>query len=81
METQDVTTHELQRIFGENVRRHRKRNKLSQDQLAAKLHIYKPYISEIENGKRSVLFDTIARFADALGTTPDSLLRQSRNTG
>lgn len=78
METQDVTTQELQRIFGENVRKYRTKQKLSQEELADKVGSFKPYVSEIENGKRSVLFETIAKFADALETTPDSLLRRPR---
>lgn len=71
-----MTTDELNEIFGANVRRFRSHLKMTQRQLAEKLNVYTPYISEIENGKRSPLFATIARFAEALGTTPDVLLKK-----
>lgn len=52
--------------FGLNVVYYRKKNRLSQTQLAELVDIHRTYVSAIELGKVSVSFDVLFRLADAL---------------
>lgn len=65
---------ELVQVFAENVRRHRLALGLSQRELADKLGVHPPYISDLERGKKTPQLGGLARLAEALDTTPDMLL-------
>jgi transcriptional regulator with XRE-family HTH domain len=62
-------------VFGDRLRRRRKAQQLSQQELAALMQIPQSWISELENGKRPhVEADTVYRFCRALGCTSDYLV-------
>lgn len=60
-------------IFGSNVRKYRKNNRLSQMDLSKKCKISRSYISEVELGKRNVTMDNIESIAKALKISVDKL--------
>jgi len=62
-------------LFGERLRRQRKVQQMSQQELAKLMQIPQSWISELENGKRPhVEADTVYRFCRALGCTSDYLV-------
>lgn len=65
---------ELVGIFAANVRRHRKALGLTQADLAKRLSVHVPYVSDLERGKKTPFLGNLAKIADALETTPDALL-------
>ena len=78
--TSQVDPDELTRVFASNVRARRLALGLTQAELAARLAKHKPYVSEIENAKRTPWLPNLALFAAALETTPAALLRQPKTT-
>lgn len=74
----DVQPEQLVAIFAANVKARRLALGLTQAQLAERLNAHVPYISAIENGKRTPFLGNVANFAEALQTTPDALLRASK---
>lgn len=55
------------RLVGQELRRARKEAKLTQDELAERLDLTAPYISNVEAGRVNLTVGQLARFADALG--------------
>jgi transcriptional regulator with XRE-family HTH domain len=64
----------ITKIVGENVRRAREAVGLSQEELGDKAGIDRTYVSGVERGVRNPTVRVLARFAEALETTPDKLL-------
>ena len=52
--------------FGQVVRKLRKEQKISQEELAERCGLHRTYISDIELGKRNVSLENIERIAAAL---------------
>ena len=65
---------QLQQVFGANVRRRRLELGITQGELARRAGVPQPNISDIENGKQSPTFPTLARIAEALSIPPSHLL-------
>jgi transcriptional regulator with XRE-family HTH domain len=65
----------LRDILGKNLRKYRNYNKLSQAELAEKLDISIPFLSDIENGKKWVSPKTLVRMADVFNIEVFELLR------
>jgi transcriptional regulator with XRE-family HTH domain len=65
---------DLNKLVGLNIRRRRQELRLTQQQLAERMEIWQPYLSEIENGKRATTLATLAEIAEALEVTPSYLL-------
>lgn len=65
---------ELVDLFAANVRRRRLELKLTQLQLAERLGAHVPYVSDLERGKKTPFLGNLAKLAEALETTPDTLL-------
>ena len=62
-------------VFGERLRRRRKDQQMSQQELATLMRVPQSWISELENGKRPhVEADTVYRFCRVLGCTSDYLV-------
>lgn len=70
----DVQPSELSLIFRANLKNRRKELGLSQHELAEALGVTQPCVAQLENGRRLPQLDTLARYAEALATTPDALL-------
>ncbi len=64
------------KLMGDNVRRHRLRLRLTQEDLAAETDLKRSYLSELENGRRNPTVRVLGRLADALGVEPAELLRR-----
>lgn len=61
--------------FGNNMKRIRAKKKMSQGDIARALDVDRGYISNIENGKKNPTLATVAKIANALGVSPDELLK------
>jgi transcriptional regulator with XRE-family HTH domain len=66
---------DLPQILGRNVREHRKRLGLSQEQLALDAEMKRSYVSDLERGTRNPSVKAIARLAAALNVDAWMLLR------
>lgn len=62
-------------IVGLNFRRQRNARGWSQDELALRATIQRAYLSQIENGKRTMTLLMLQEIASALQVAPDSLLK------
>lgn len=61
-------------LFGKKVREVRRRQKLTQDQLAYESDISKNQISRIERGQINTGLSTIVKLAEVLGVHPKELM-------
>jgi transcriptional regulator with XRE-family HTH domain len=66
---------DLRRMLSKNIKRYRGYRKLSQAELAEKLDISVPFLSDIENGKKWVSPRTLAKMADTFNVEAFELLR------
>jgi transcriptional regulator with XRE-family HTH domain len=60
--------------FGRNLRRVRKREDLSQEQLAKRASLHRTEIGKLENTERVCRIDTLIRLAGAMAVPPAELL-------
>lgn len=65
---------DLQRTLGRNLRAHRQRLGLSQEQFAEKLGYHRTYIGGIEQGLRNLSLRSVERFAADLNLQAIDLL-------
>lgn len=65
--------------IGQKIQEHRKENGWTQEELAKRMGISRATVAQYEADKRKPKYETIVRFADALGTSVDSLLGQEKN--
>ena len=61
--------------LGKNMKRIRAKKNMSQGDIARALEVDRGYISNIENGKKNPTLATIQKLANALGVSPDELLK------
>ena len=59
--------------FGANLRHHRRRAGLSQEETAVRASIHRTAVGMLERGERIARADTVARLAGALEVAPDEL--------
>ncbi len=60
--------------FGGNLRRVRRRQGLSQEQLATRASLHRTEVGRLEGGERVCRIDTLIRLAGALAVPPGELL-------
>jgi transcriptional regulator with XRE-family HTH domain len=60
--------------FGQNLRRVRKREDLSQERLAKLASLHRTHIPLLEKGGRNCRIDTLIRLAGAMAVAPEELL-------
>jgi transcriptional regulator with XRE-family HTH domain len=65
---------EVAERFGDNLRRIRRREGLSQENLAARASLHRVTIGLLENGQRVPRADTLIRLAGAMQVAPGELL-------
>ncbi len=70
-----MTEKDVKELFGYNLKRIRKDKKFSQMDLANRLDMHFTFISDIENGKKWVSPETIAKIATLLNVEPFQFLR------
>ena len=61
-------------LFGKNIRKYRKLQNISQEELAFRSNLHRTYISDIERGQRNVPLDNIDKLAKALNIKITKLL-------
>ncbi len=64
--------------FAINLRKARRRKKISQEELGFRCDLHRTEISLLERGGREPRLATIMKLSAALGTTPDDLCRGIR---
>jgi len=75
-----MTEVEIRSIFGSNLKRYRNYRKLSQAELAEKLDISIPFLSDVENGRKWISPVTLVKFASALNIEPYELFKPENST-
>lgn len=65
---------EIIEILGKNIKEARKRNNMTQSELAEKLGVSKQVVSSYENGKRSPSYEMLLKIANVFCTTINDLL-------
>ena len=68
----------LYAIIAENIRKERKRQRISREALAERADISVDTVKNVEGGRGTMRLDTYLRIARALGTTPMSLIRDGQ---
>lgn len=71
-----ISKSDIDKIFGKILREFRIKSGLTQEQLSEKLGISLKYISRIENGNNGVKTQTLIRYMDILGITPNLLYQE-----
>lgn len=61
--------------LGSNVKRYRKENNLTQEQLATKVRVSSTYVGFIEQGQRNPSLKTLDKIARVLGVEMPELLK------
>ncbi len=62
------------KLFGKNVRKHRHKKGISQEDLAGICSLHRTYIGSVERGERNVGLENIVKIARALNVTLQELL-------
>jgi transcriptional regulator with XRE-family HTH domain len=65
---------QVYRVVGERIRDERKRQNITQDELAKEIGLTRTSITNVENGRQKLLLHTLFQIADYLGTSPVRLL-------
>ena len=65
---------EIRALIGSNIRRYRKANNMTQEQLAEKVGVSTSFCANIERGGRSMSIAVLTKFAQALSVSVDSLV-------
>ena len=67
---------DIDKILGENFKKYRIKNKLTQEKIAEKLGISVKYISRIENGTGGVKVETLVNYMNILGISPNVIFEK-----
>lgn len=67
----------IRKLFGENVKKYRKQQGLSQEQLAERLEISTNHLSVIETGTKFVTYKLLEKIIAELDVLPASLFQSS----
>ena len=70
-----MTETEIRSIFGSNLKRYRNYRRFSQAELAEKLDISIPFLSDVENGRKWFSPMTLVKFASVLEIEPYELFK------
>jgi len=67
----------LNAIVGNNIRRLRQEQGLSQEDFADLTELHRTYIGGVERGERNITLDTLLKISNALQVPPTQLLLES----
>ncbi|MDR2596140.1 MAG: helix-turn-helix transcriptional regulator [Treponema sp.] len=70
---------ELRAILSANLKRYRNYRKFTQEEMAEKMEISIPFLSDVENGRKWVSPATLVKLADVLGVEPHELFKPQQN--
>ena len=65
---------EVYRMVGERIREERKRQNITQEELASRVGLTRTSITNVEKGRQKLLLHTLVQIADRLGVSPERLL-------
>jgi transcriptional regulator with XRE-family HTH domain len=65
----------ISKRLGENIKKIRTSKGMSQGDICRALDMDRGYMSAIENGKKNITIQQLERLAQALGVSPDKLLK------
>jgi len=68
---------QVYRMVGERIRDERKRQNITQDELANEIGLTRTSITNVEKGRQKLLLHTLVQIAAYLGTSPERLLSKS----
>ncbi len=71
-----VSKSNIDKIFGKLLRDYRVKSGLTQEKLSEQLGISLKYISRIENGNNGVKTQTLIKYMNILGITPNTLYKE-----
>ncbi|GED14036.1 helix-turn-helix domain-containing protein [Aneurinibacillus migulanus] len=66
-------------IVGENIKKFRKREKMTQNELAKKSKISRSYLADVENGRYNPSIDTLKSIASALNVGISELMGEDNS--
>ena len=66
---------EMDRVFGSILKDYRNREKLTQAEMAEKLDISDKYVSRIETGMGGISKETLAKYMNILGISPNNMYK------
>jgi transcriptional regulator with XRE-family HTH domain len=69
-----VVNPNLREILADNIKAHRERKEVSQDEFAARCGLHRTYIGSVERCERNVTLATLELLADAVGCSVPELL-------
>ncbi|MFZ4680690.1 MAG: helix-turn-helix domain-containing protein [Flavobacterium sp.] len=69
-----ISKHDILNIFGENVRNYRKKQNISQEELAEMAGLHRTYIGMIERAEKNITLINIEKIAVALKISIKDLL-------
>lgn len=69
----------LREDFGENLRKFRLGNNLTQEKLALEAGLSLRFIQNLESGERQPTLETLFKLSRALNTSPEDLIKSSWN--
>ena len=72
---------DMRRLVGENFARIRRARGLTQEQVADRSGFSQQYISGLEQGRRNPTIVNLFELAQAIGSSPEELIRPSGKTG
>lgn len=70
---------DILKVFGDNLKKFREEQGVSQEKFAEKAGLHRTYISDIERQKRSISLNNIQKIAEALEIEPYMLLKEEKN--
>ena len=74
-----ISEHHILNIFGENVRKFRRKLNISQEELADKADLQRTYIGMIERAEKNITLVNIEKIANALEVKIEDLLKISND--
>lgn len=70
---------EMDRVFGSILKEYRNKYNLTQAELAEKLDISEKYVSRIETGNGGISKETLAKYMNILGISPNTMYKEFIN--
>ncbi len=74
-----ISKHEILNIFGENVKKHRRKLEISQEELADRANLHRTYIGMIERAEKNITLVNMEKIANALEVKIPDLLKRRKN--
>lgn len=74
-----ISKYEILNIFGENVKKYRRKLAITQEDLADKAELHRTYIGMIERAEKNITLVNIEKIANALQVRIEDLLKNNNN--